>query len=318
MTFYERLASCHEMMKASRNAMGYTVGNDQHYITAFIRFCEHTFPDSGSITRDMVDAWICSYGFQNRKTQANAVSLLRTYCRFVNSVGIPVYIPDDDYTVRTPKYHPYLFTDRELVSLFNAFDSVQPHPYGPGREYIFPVLFRMMYCCGMRPTEPLRLKTGDVDLHTGGIYIRQSKQNRDRHIIMSDDMLRLCRRYDSAVGGREWFFQKWDGGAFTNEWSRNQMDRCWKTTGMPKRQNLRPYDLRHNFATRNIMKWIDNGEDVMSLLPYLSTYMGHAKFTHTLYYVHLLPDRLRNSANIDWDMLKKIYGGEDVKNDEAQ
>ena len=318
MTFYERLTSAHEMMKASRNAMGYTIGNDQHYITAFIRFCEHAFPDSGSITRDMVDAWICSYGFQNMKTQANSVSLLRTYCRFVNSVGVPVYIPDDDYTIRTPKYHPYLFMDRELVSLFNAFDSVQPHPLGPGREYIFPVLFRMMYCCGMRPTEPLRLKAGDVDLHTGSIYIRQSKQNRDRHIIMSDDMIGLCRRYDSVAGGREWFFQKWDGGIFTNEWARNQMDRCWKTTGMVKRQNLRPYDLRHNFATRNIMKWIDNGEDVMALLPYLSTYMGHAKFTHTLYYVHLLPDRLRSSANIDWDMLKKIYGGEDVKNDEAQ
>ncbi len=316
MIFYETLASFHEMMKASRTAMGYTIGNDQHYIAAFIGFCKNMFPDADRITRDMVNAWICSYGFKNMKTQANAVSLLRTYCRFVHSIGVDAYIPDDDYTVRAPKYHPYIFTDKELVSLFDAFDAVRPHPYGPKREYIFPVLFRMMYCCGMRPTEPLRLKTGDVDLRTGGVYIRQSKQNRDRHIIMSGDMLELCRRYDATAGPREWFFQKWDGGAFTGEWARNQMDRCWKETGMEKRQRLRPYDLRHNFATRSIMKWTDSGEDVMSLLPYLSTYMGHAKLTHTLYYVHLLPDRLRSSANIDWDMMKEIYGGEDMEDDE--
>lgn len=316
MNFYAELKHYHEMMKTSRKAMGYTIGNDQHYITAFIEFCEDSFPSAAQITQEMVDSWLCSYDFRKPKTQSNAVSLLRTYCRFLRSIGVQCYIPDDDHTIRCPKYHPYIFTDTELVSLFHAFDTIQPHPYGPNREYIFPVLFRMMYCCGMRPTEPLRLKTEDVNLHTGEIYIRQSKQNKDRHIMMSGDMKRLCQRYDAAMGKREWFFQKWDDGPFTGEWARNQMDRCWKTTGLVKRQNLRPYDLRHNFATRSIMKWVDNGDDVMTLLPYLGTYMGHTKFTHTLYYVHLLPERLRNSSNIDWDMFRGIYGREEAENDE--
>lgn len=58
------------------------------------------------------------------------------------------------------------------------------------------------------------------------------------------------------------------------------------------------------------MNWVDAGKDIMGLLPYLSAYMGHTKFSHTLYYVHLLPDRLRKSANIDWDQFRPIYGEE--------
>jgi len=57
------------------------------------------------------------------------------------------------------------------------------------------------------------------------------------------------------------------------------------------------------------MKWIDDGRDVMTLLPYLSTYMGHADFTSTLYYIHLLPERLRKSAGINWKQFRTIFEG---------
>lgn len=65
--------------------------------------------------------------------------------------------------------------------------------------------------------------------------------------------------------------------------------------------------LRHAFASHNIMRWVDEGRDVMSMLPYLSTYMGHPKFRDTLYYVHILPERLRKSAGIDWSQFDTIF-----------
>ena len=70
----------------------------------------------------------------------------------------------------------------------------------------------------------------------------------------------------------------------------------------------RPYDLRHAFATRNLMRWTDEGLDIMVMLPYLSAYMGHSHFQDTLYYVHLIPEKLRNSNEIDWASLESIYG----------
>lgn len=48
----------------------------------------------------------------------------------------------------------------------------------------------------------------------------------------------------------------------------------------------------------------------MELLPYLSAYMGHAELTSTLYYIHLLPEKLRKANGIDWQKFSLIYGKE--------
>jgi integrase len=53
-----------------------------------------------------------------------------------------------------------------------------------------------------------------------------------------------------------------------------------------------PYTLRHNYATRTLARWVDEGRDLGVWLPYLSAYMGHATSTETAYYIHLLPQRI--------------------------
>ena len=54
-------------------------------------------------------------------------------------------------------------------------------------QVVLPVYTRLLYCCGLRlrPQEPPAIRTRDVDLETGDVYIRQSKKHKDRHIIMS-------------------------------------------------------------------------------------------------------------------------------------
>ena len=53
-----------------------------------------------------------------------------------------------------------------------------------------------------------------------------------------------------------------------------------------------PYTLRHNYATRTLMRWVEEGKDLEAWLPYLAAYMGHQKYSSTAWYVHLLPERL--------------------------
>jgi len=36
--------------------------------------------------------------------------------------------------------------------------------------------------------------------------------------------------------------------------------------------------------------------------------MGHKGFEQTLYYIHLLPERLRSNTGIEWEKLESIYG----------
>ena len=112
----------------------------------------------------------------------------------------------------------------------------------------------------MRPGEPFNLKTEDIDLKTGDIFIRKSKRGKDRHIIVSDDMRDLCTVYNGLAGKREWFFQYPDGGQIPTRWAQWHFSKAWrKSTLFSRGNNPRPYDLRHNFATRTLMRWIDEG-----------------------------------------------------------
>lgn len=41
--------------------------------------------------------------------------------------------------------------------------------------------------------------------------------------------------------------------------------------------------------------------DLNTRLPYLSAYMGHTGFEDTAYYIHLLPEKLLSSTQINWE-----------------
>lgn len=308
MNFQEQRMDNFSAMQVFRGAAGYSVSAYNTVLLPFIRYCGEHYSDIEGITKEMIDGWLMYRSYNTTSSQGVFISCLRQYTRFIQANGGKAFIPDDEYTVQRERFIPYVFTANELKTFFHAVDAVRPAPKKWRHDIILPVMFRMLYCCGMRPEEPLRLKCGDVDLEAGDIYIRRSKGSKDRHILMSEDLRQMCVRYDMLAGSREWFFQKWDGTPLPIYWLERQFHKCWEQSGLPKRGNPRPYDLRHAFATRNLMRWTDEGLDIMVMLPYLSAYMGHSHFQDTLYYVHLIPEKLRNSNEIDWASLESIYG----------
>lgn len=308
MSFYEELAQDFRKMLDFRNSVGSATATYISSVTPFIEYCGAHYPKADCLTKEMVDGWLRYYPYTTDNTRSAFISLLRQYTKFINALGKNAFIPDEDYTIPRQPYVPYIFTDGELSTLFESIDGISRDRVKKFHgELVLPVMFRMMYCCGMRPSEPLQLKSEDVDLTTGDVYIRQSKRHKDRHIILSDDMLILCNAYRSLYDGGGWFFQRDDGKPYTTGWMTLHFHLCWKRSGLEKHGNPRPYDLRHAFASRNLMRWIDEGSDVMALLPYLGTYMGHSELSSTLYYVHLIPERMRISAGIDWKLFSSIY-----------
>ena len=309
MTFKENLEGSFEQMMSYRTAVGYATGTYRSSVPPFLEFCEQHYPEAECISREMLDGWLSFYEYSNN-SQAAFVSLVREFTRYRNFLGYPDFIPDEDYTIKRTAYNPYLFTDDELSGLFFTIDSYTGSTCGKRfmPEMVLPVYSRLLFCCGLRPQEPSAIKCEDVDLATGDVYIRQSKRHKDRHLIMSGDMIDLCRCYDAIAGKREWFFQKWDGAPYERSWYNQVWRRLIAKAEIQWRGTPRPYDLRHAFASRNIIRWINAGKDVMELMPYLSAYMGHSELTSTFYYIHLLPENLRKSKAVDWELLSSIYG----------
>lgn len=309
MTLDKKLNDAFEEMIKYRQSIGYATATYRSSVPPFINFCVKNHPLSARITQEMVDEWLIYYPY-TVNSKATFLSLLREYTKYLNFLGYDDYIPDDDYVVKRIAFNPYLFTDDELSGLFKTIDSYVGKTCGKRYlpEIVLPVYSRLLYCCGLRPQEPPAIRTEDVNLITGDVYIRQSKRHKDRHIIMSEDMRALCQKYDSVAGKRQWFFQKWDSTPYETSWYNQIWRNLISKSGISWKGTPRPYDLRHAFASRNIIRWINTGKDVMELLPYLSAYMGHSELTSTLYYIHLLPENLRKSKAVDWALLSQVYG----------
>ena len=259
MTLDKKLNDAFEEMMKYRQSIGYATATYRSSVPPFINFCVKNHPLSARITQEMVDEWLIYYPY-TVNSKSVFLSLLREYTKYLNFLGYDDYIPDDDYVVKRIAFNPYLFTDDELSGLFKMIDSYVGKTCGKRYlpEIVLPVYSRLLYCCGLRPQEPPAIRTEDVNLITGDVYIRQSKRHKDRHIIMSEDMRALCQKYDSVAGKRQWFFQKWDGTPYEASWYNQIWRNLISKSGISWKGTPRPYDLRHAFASRNIIRWINN------------------------------------------------------------
>ena len=290
-----------------RKSMGNQEETFARRLHSFDSFCALHFPNAFILSREICESWCTLQEDESLATLRLRTGILRDFAKYLSSLHKEAYIIPDGYTGRPQQYFPYLYTDWEISAFFESADSIGPHKLSPYREYIVPVLFRMLYCCGLRPQEIPPLTVADVNLENGIIIVRDSKRHKDRNVPMSSDLLDLCRKYhfcmEAAFPGRTYFFQYKPGRKCTIKWIQAQFHRCWKLIGkeFSKEHHPRVYDFRHNHATRVIRRWMDEGRDVMNLLPYLSSYLGHESIEYTAYYIHLVPEHLSNSGKASWE-----------------
>ena len=172
------------------------------------------------------------------------------------------------------------------------------------------MLFRLIYTCGLRPNEGRELKRGNINFDTGEILITKTKRHKERVVVMSDDMLDFCRRYDqrNSFESNDFFFPTNNGNSFTSRQMNELFVDCWRLSnpGAKSLPDVRVYCLRHRFASAVLNRWLDEGKDLYAMLPYLSAYMGHDSLSETAYYIHILPEKLVKSAGINWSALNEL------------
>jgi integrase len=190
-----------------------------------------------------------------------------------------------------------------------------PNNDEPFLHEIAPTLFRLIYTCGLRPNEGRELLTSNLNLDNGTVMITHTKMNKERYVVMSDDMLNFARKYDLRrrifAEGNPYFFPSNNGEAFTGNKILAVLTAVW-TIAVSDLQNpvpprIRVYDLRHRFASACLNRWLDAGYDLMSKLPYLSMFMGHDSYNETAYYIHILPENLIKSPGVNWEIFDKMF-----------
>jgi len=312
--FTSRFAGRIEDFLVLRQALGYSPSTDLPALLHFDRFCLEQCPEADALTRELVFAWVQKLAGKNENRVPQRARTLRLFAQHLNAMGEPAYVLPSGLIGSRHKSVPYVFTDEELAAFFAAADTVMQKYRCAYKSEAVPVLFRLLYTCGLRPNEGCKLSVHNVNLHSGEILIEKTKRLKDRIVVMSGDMLGLCRDYALVRGLRfpdsGLFFPNALGEAYSAKQLRSIFQWCWRKANPGKAPKelprARSYDLRHQFASAALNRWLDEKQDLNAMLPYLQAYMGHETLAATAYYIHLLPEKLVKSPGIDWEPLHEL------------
>lgn len=276
-----------------KRALGYKYTSISESLRRFSSFTLKYKVKNKVLSKEIVLDWTAKKKSESVKTWEHRASDLRQFALYLKDLGYEVYIPEKKHKVRRSDYIPYIFTIEEIHKFFYACDHIQPNRVS-NKHYVLPVLFRLLYCCGLRVSEAISLKVGNFDLDSGTVMIRESKFNKDRLIPMAESLTGILRAYRANVvtvtGPQDYFFINKDRSKLTRgDIYKRFREILWKAgiSHGGKGRGPRLHDLRHNFCIYTLNKMVNKGIDLYCALPILSTYLGHSSVSATQRYVRL-------------------------------
>lgn len=297
-----------EQMVAHKHAVGYPYKKSEQVLEVFDRFCAAGFPEAETITPEIGNAWAVIKPTEKTRSFLDRLAPVRELARYMNHVGMDAYvIPTGIAPAEAQRHIPHIFSPEELKRFFQAADSQPILPKCRIRHLQIPVIFRLMYTCGLRPYEVRLIQKEHMNLSEGTILIPESKGHKDRIVVMSPEMTNICTKYYPYAAHEfpdsPYLFpcQRFKGTSYNSSWLERVFHMCWSEAGFGNVPGNapRPYDFRHTFATHRLYRWMKEKRDLNALLPYLSAYMGHAHFSATAYYIHLIPDFFSELSGMD-------------------
>ena len=219
------------------------------------------------------------------RSVARAIACLRGYFKFLLVEKTVDADPAED--LRAPRAWPALpkYLDLDEVDRLLA----QPDTSTP-RGVRDKALIELLYATGLRVTELLSLKAGDINLDAGYLTCI-GKGDKQRIVPLGHAAADWVRRYaaearPALLKGRKssWLFVNAKGGT---QLSRVGFWMVLKDYGIRAgvSRDLSPHVLRHSFATH----LLDRGADLRAI----QMMLGHADLSTTQIYTHVLEARLR-------------------------
>ena len=234
------------------------------------------------------------------------------YCRCrgkLKTVPMPPGVPK-----YTQTFVPYIYSRRELRLLLEAVPRCQRNVECRIPAITLRTLLLFLYGTGMRVGEALRLCLADVDLDNSMVTIRGTKFYKSRLVPLGRDVVRLLRKYLATPGRSNQHYQplfqsqlhKAVGHSLVNTTFRRLCNLASVRRSDPSSHQPRLHDLRHTFAVHRLTEWYKAGADVQTLLPALSTYLGHVDLHSTQCYLTMTPELLAEANHRFQDY---VYGG---------
>ncbi len=246
------------------------------------RYSESTFKSYGSyfklflasfldtppeqITEESIRKYIVKtvedYEYSN-KTQGQMVNAIKFYYEQV------LGLEKTTYWLERPKKEkrlPKVISEEDVIRLLGACNNLKHQ-----------CIVAMIYSSGLRRSELLNLKLGDVDLERYNVHIRDAKGKKSRHSILSKKLANVLKQYYLEYKPTFWLFEGRNGQKLSAESVTKIIKRAAEKAMLKK--DVTPHILRHSFATHLLDKGVD--------IRYIQELLGHNSVATTEIYTHV-------------------------------
>lgn len=290
------------------------------YLRRFDNYIKSRITTQGNLTEDFINSWVGTLSGKSSSIE-NEVVVIRQFLNYIRLSGEQVFLPV------IPKVHedyiPYIFNDHEIVAIFQSADNViqRDSKADPYLIIEFPVILRLLYSCGLRIGETVKLTTNDVDIDKGILRLINTKGDKQRFVPMSSTMTDILTKYCMVMGllgkSNEWLFPSAKSASHISDKAiKRRFEVILKTNGITL-ENRKKYErgpclhcLRHVFAFKSFAKAEHEGTLLNDAIPYLSLYLGHDSLSETEKYLkfsnEMFPESIDTFGSFMCELLPEV------------
>ena len=176
-------------------------------------------------------------------------------------------IPERIPYAREPRTLPVVLSAAEVVRFLEAVPSLKTR-----------TALTAAYAAGLRASEAVGLKIGNIDSQRMVIRIEHGKGGKDRYVMLSAQLLRILRTYWRLARPKHWLFPGRDGSRPIDVQVLHAACRsAGAAAGLDKRVTV--HTLRHSFATH----LLETGTE----LRIIQVLLGHNNLSSTARYTRV-------------------------------
>jgi integrase len=293
-----------------RHNLGYSMKASLSHLKTFDRYLMQKQAGQALLQPSFFMAMQADLRIENRSVN-NIVASVRVFFNYLVRTGaysqnplndVP-YLPENDIM-------PYIFSPSQVNHLLSAVSSrirkEAWHLYLMDLSYYMAVV--LLARCGLRISEPLRLKLNHYRFDEKTIYIEKTKFKKDRLIPLPASVAVELENYLAARRGllgnvvNNYLLANYAARGLNDNRVRLVFHRAVSDIGLEKSRQIignvnisspTPHSLRHSFAVATLNRVKKRGGSAQNALPVLAAYMGHSEYKHTIKYLKFIDAQQR-------------------------
>jgi integrase len=246
------------------------------------------------------EKWLVSFKNRHPNTRRKWYQIARHFCVYRRCSEPDCFLPSVEGAAKRQPYVTPVILEPEQIGRMLGIASILPKANrSPLRAPTLRLAVVLLYTCGLRSGELLRLTMGDIEEQGTVLRIRESKFHKSRLVPLSPSATRELKDYlrkrkaFATVPSAPLLCTRFGGclHPYSPPGLYAAITGLFDAAGIRDEQGRRPrvHDLRHSFAVQALIRWYRQEADVQSCLPKLALYMGHVSIESSAYYLHWVP-----------------------------